>query len=71
MYAGIADDEVHQWLTESRALAEAAGSEDDQVHAMVGFGQLAWLRGDHARAAPARRPALRRPGPAHTRGAGE
>jgi hypothetical protein len=51
MYAGIADDEVHQWLTESQALAEAAGSEDDKAHAMVGFGQLAWVRGDHDRAA--------------------
>ncbi|MEV7808666.1 LuxR C-terminal-related transcriptional regulator [Microbispora sp. NPDC088329] len=49
--AGIADDEVHGWLTESRALAEAAGSEADMAHATVGFGQLAWLRGDHARAA--------------------
>jgi predicted ATPase/DNA-binding CsgD family transcriptional regulator len=46
MYAGVADDEVHGWLTESRALAEAAGSEEDQVHASVGFGQLAQLRGD-------------------------
>jgi predicted ATPase/DNA-binding CsgD family transcriptional regulator len=65
MYAGIADDQVHQWLTESRALAEAAGSEDDQVHAMVGFGQLAWLRGDHAGAAQLMEeclPALRRRG---------
>jgi hypothetical protein len=51
MYAGIADDEVHEWLTESQALAEAAGSEDDQTHATVGFAQLAWLRGDHERAA--------------------
>src|SRR4249920_2296247 len=51
MYAGIADDEVHEWLTESQALAEAAGSEDDQAHAAVGFGQLAWVRGDHDRAA--------------------
>ena len=51
MYAGIADDEVHEWLTESQALAEAAGSEDDQTHATVGFGQLAWLRGDHDGAA--------------------
>ena len=33
IYAGIADDEVHAWLTESRALAEAAGSEEDPVHA--------------------------------------
>ena len=65
MYAGIADDQVHQWLTESQALAEAAGSEDDQVHAMVGFGQLAWLRGDHAGAAQLMEeclPALRRRG---------
>jgi hypothetical protein len=65
MHAGIADDQVHQWLTESRALAEAAGSEDDQVHAMVGFGQLAWLRGDHAGAAQLMEeclPALRRRG---------
>lgn len=51
IYAGIADDEVHEWLTESQALAEESGSEDDQVHAMVGFAQLAWLRGDHDRAA--------------------
>jgi predicted ATPase/DNA-binding CsgD family transcriptional regulator len=65
MYAGIGDDEVHQWLTESQALAEAAGSEEDQVHAKVGFGQLAWLRGDHARAARLMEqclPALRRLG---------
>jgi predicted ATPase/DNA-binding CsgD family transcriptional regulator len=46
MYAGNADDEVHGWLTESQALADAAGSEEDQVHASVGFGQLAQLRGD-------------------------
>lgn len=46
MYAGIADEEVHAWLTESQALAEAAGSEEDLVHASVGFGQLAQLRGD-------------------------
>jgi len=51
IYAGGGDDEVHEWLAESQALAEAAGSEDDQVHARVGFGQLAWLRGDHDRAA--------------------
>ena len=51
MYAGIADDEVHGWLTESRALAEAAGSEGDVLHAKVGFGQLAWVRGEHDRAA--------------------
>lgn len=49
--AGIADDEVHGWLVESRTLAEAAGSEQDQAHATVGFGQLAWLRGDHSGAA--------------------
>jgi predicted ATPase/DNA-binding CsgD family transcriptional regulator len=51
MYAGVADDEVHRWLTESQALAEAAGSEDDQTHAKVGFAQLAWLSGEHGRAA--------------------
>ncbi|WP_182900316.1 LuxR C-terminal-related transcriptional regulator [Microbispora sp. H10830] len=51
LFAGIAGDEVHGWLTESRALAEAAGSEADMAHATVGFGQLAWLRGDHDRAA--------------------
>ncbi|WP_182909057.1 LuxR C-terminal-related transcriptional regulator [Microbispora sp. H13382] len=51
MFAGVADDEVHGWLTESRALAEAAGSEADLAHATVGFGQLAWLRGDHEHAA--------------------
>ncbi len=51
IYAGIADDEVHECLTESQALAEAADSEEDKVHATVGFGQLAWLRGDHDGAA--------------------
>ncbi len=51
IYAGIGDDEVHGWLTESRALAEAAGSEGDILHATVGFGQLAWVRGDHDDAA--------------------
>jgi predicted ATPase/DNA-binding CsgD family transcriptional regulator len=51
IYAGVADDEVHDWLAESRALAEAAGSEEDRTHATVGFGELAWLRGDHSGAA--------------------
>ena len=51
IYAGIGDDAVHEWLTESRALAEAAGSVGDQTHATVGFAQLAWLRGEHDRAA--------------------
>jgi hypothetical protein len=51
MNAGIADEEVRGWLTESQELAEASGSKDDEVHAMIGFGHLAWLRGDHARAA--------------------
>jgi predicted ATPase/DNA-binding CsgD family transcriptional regulator len=51
IYAGIADDEVHEWLTESRTLAEAAGSVSDQAHATVGFAQLEWLRGDHDHAA--------------------
>ncbi|TDD72718.1 hypothetical protein E1262_02375 [Jiangella aurantiaca] len=50
MYAGVADDEVEAWLSESRALAEAAGSEGDETHATVGFGQLEWLRGNHDRA---------------------
>ena len=50
MYAGNADDAVQEWLTECQALAEAAGSDDDAAHAVVGFAQLAWLRGerDHA-----------------------
>jgi hypothetical protein len=51
IYAGVADDEVHQWLTQSQALAEAAGSDEDRAHATVGFAQLSWLRGDHADAA--------------------
>jgi len=51
IYAGVADDRVHEWLTESQALAEESGSEEDQVHATVGFAQLAWLRGDHDRGA--------------------
>jgi predicted ATPase/DNA-binding CsgD family transcriptional regulator len=65
IYAGIADGEVEAWLTESRALAEAAESEVDRVHATVGFGQLAWVRGDHAAAAELMAdclPALRRLG---------
>jgi predicted ATPase/DNA-binding CsgD family transcriptional regulator len=51
MYAGVADDEVHEWLTASQALALAAGSEEDETHATVAFAQLAWLRGDHDDAA--------------------
>jgi predicted ATPase/DNA-binding CsgD family transcriptional regulator len=51
LYAGITDGTVEGWLTESSALADAAGSEDDQAHAVVGFAQLAWLRDDHDRAA--------------------
>jgi predicted ATPase/DNA-binding CsgD family transcriptional regulator len=51
LYAGTADDAVEKWLVESAALADAAGSDDDQAHAIVGFAQLAWLRGDHERAA--------------------
>jgi predicted ATPase/DNA-binding CsgD family transcriptional regulator len=51
LYAGIIDDAVERWLTESAALADEAGSDDDQAHAIVGFAQLAWLRGDHERAA--------------------
>jgi predicted ATPase/DNA-binding CsgD family transcriptional regulator len=65
MYADVADDEVHEWLSESRALAEATGSAEDQAHASVGFGYLAWLRGDHDHAAQLMEqclPALRRLG---------
>jgi hypothetical protein len=51
IYAGAVDDDAREWLTQSRALAEAAGSEEDRAHASVGFGQLAWLRGDHSGAA--------------------
>ena len=51
VYAGVTDDDVHEWLTESQALAEAAGSEEDLAHATVGFAQLAWARRDHGSAA--------------------
>ncbi|GGM45412.1 LuxR C-terminal-related transcriptional regulator [Dactylosporangium sucinum] len=51
MNAGIGDDEVRGWLSESRQLAEAAGSETDIAHAAVGFAQLAWVRGETGRAA--------------------
>jgi predicted ATPase/DNA-binding CsgD family transcriptional regulator len=47
---GVADDEVQWWLAESLALSEAAGSEHDRAHALLGFGRLAWLRGDRDRA---------------------
>lgn len=50
MYFGVVDDEVLAWLTESRALADAAGSEDDLAHATVGFAHLAWLRGERDQA---------------------
>jgi predicted ATPase/DNA-binding CsgD family transcriptional regulator len=65
IYAGLADDEVHGWLAESRALADATGSEEDRTHATVGFAQLAWARGDHDGAADLMReclPTLRRLG---------
>jgi predicted ATPase/DNA-binding CsgD family transcriptional regulator len=48
--AGVANDEVQRWLAESLALSEAAGSEHDRAHALIGFGRLAWLRGDQDRA---------------------
>ena len=51
IYAGIGDAEVRGWLTESRELAEAAGSEVDIIHATVGFAQLAWVRGEQQEAA--------------------
>jgi hypothetical protein len=44
--AGVASDEIQRWLAESLALSEAAGSEHDRAHALLGFGHLAWLRGD-------------------------
>jgi predicted ATPase/DNA-binding CsgD family transcriptional regulator len=44
-------DNVHEWLTECQALAEASGSEDHLAHATVGLSQLAWQRGAHDRAA--------------------
>ena len=43
---GVASDEIQRWLAESLALSEAAGSEHDRAHALIGFGRLAWLRGD-------------------------
>jgi tetratricopeptide (TPR) repeat protein len=48
--AGVADDEVQRWLAESLALSEAAGSDHERAHALLGFGRLAWLRGDPDRA---------------------
>jgi predicted ATPase/DNA-binding CsgD family transcriptional regulator len=51
MYAGVTDDQVGGWLEDSQTLAQATGSAEDQAHATVGFAQLAWLRGDHARGA--------------------
>jgi predicted ATPase/DNA-binding CsgD family transcriptional regulator len=48
--AGVANDEVQRWLAESLELSEAAGSEHDRAHALLGFGRLAWLRGDRDRA---------------------
>ena len=47
---GVASDEVQRWLAESLALSEAAGSEHERAHALIGFGRLAWLRGDRDRA---------------------
>jgi tetratricopeptide (TPR) repeat protein len=48
--AGVANDEAQRWLAESLALSEAAGSHHDRAHALLGFGRLAWLRGDRDRA---------------------
>jgi predicted ATPase/DNA-binding CsgD family transcriptional regulator len=48
--AGVADDQVQGWLAESLALSEAAGSDHERAHALLGFGRLAWLRGDPDRA---------------------
>ncbi|MFI7062490.1 ATP-binding protein [Kribbella sp. NPDC050124] len=65
LYSGVTSREVEEWLTESQQLAEAVDSDEDRAHANVGFGQLAWLRGDHQRAAELMGdclPALRRLG---------
>ena len=56
---GVADDEVQGWLAESLALSEAAGSDHDRAHALVGFGRLAWLRGDRDHAVELLRSACR------------
>jgi predicted ATPase/DNA-binding CsgD family transcriptional regulator len=50
MDVGVANDEVQQWLAESLTLSEAAGSQHDRAHALIGLGRLAWLRGDRDRA---------------------
>jgi hypothetical protein len=47
---GVANDEVQRWLAESLALSEAAGSDHERAHALIGLGRLAWLRGDRDRA---------------------
>jgi predicted ATPase/DNA-binding CsgD family transcriptional regulator len=49
--AGIADDQVHGWLTEVQALAEAGGNDGEIVHSAVGFATFARVCGDHRRAA--------------------
>jgi hypothetical protein len=51
IHAGGDGYDVHEWLTESRALAQAAASESDLVHASVGFAQLAWMRAEKYHAA--------------------
>jgi predicted ATPase/DNA-binding CsgD family transcriptional regulator len=51
LQAGIANDEVHQWLTQCQALAQAAGTQQEIAHATVGFATFAWVRGDHDRSA--------------------
>jgi predicted ATPase/DNA-binding CsgD family transcriptional regulator/tetratricopeptide (TPR) repeat protein len=70
---GVADDEVQGWLTESLALSEAAGSDHERAHALLGFGRLAWLRGDRDYAVQLLEecvPIMRRPGDQRCTGRG-
>jgi tetratricopeptide (TPR) repeat protein len=73
IYAGVTSDEVQRWLAESLALSEAAGSEHDRAHALMGFGRLAWLRGDRDHAVQLLEecvPMMRRLGDQHCTGRG-
>jgi tetratricopeptide (TPR) repeat protein len=70
---GVADDEVQEWLAESLALSEAAGSDHERAHALLGFARLAWLRGDRDRAVELLEecvPIMRRLGDQHCTGRG-
>lgn len=48
--AGVRLDDAHTWLEHSLQVSQAAGTEHDRVHALLGLARLAWQRDSLAEA---------------------